>query len=424
MKRWLPFLAAVWMGWPAAGLKAVEVGLIQIEGAITPATAAYVSRALDEADERGYACLIIRLDTPGGLLDSTEKIKMKFYASNVPSVVYVSPSGASATSAGCFITMAADVAAMAPHTSIGAAHPVGIGMGGAEKADDVMKQKTENYAMGIIEAIAMKRGRNAEWAKGAVRDSLAITAEKALATNVIDLIAEDIPDLLKQLDGREVHGKTLKTAGASVVEIPMSLGEKVLQLLGHPEMLMVLMLIAMYGIIGELSNPGAVLPGVVGAIALLLALYVVAVLPVNIAGLALIGLAIVLFIIDIYAPTHGVLTVGGIVSFFLGALMLFNRDPAFRLSLSYIIPSTVITALFFIFVVGKGLSAQRLPAKTGLGILVGRIAPVLARVDSQGGRVFIEGEYWSAVSDTPIEPGGQAEVVGVDGLTLKVKAKA
>ena len=335
-----------------------------------------------------------------------------------------SPDGAWAGSAGCFITLAADVAAMAPGTSIGAAHPVSIGAGGEEKTSDVMKEKLEQITGSFIEGIAKKRGRNAEWARSSVVESKAIDADKALELKVIDLIAKDLPDLLSQLDGREVDGKTLKTAGAEVVDIPMTTQERVLQLLSHPELMMILMLVAIYGIIGELSNPGAILPGVVGAIALILVLYMATILPVNIAGLALIGLAVVLFIVDIYAPTHGVLTFGGIVAFFLGALMLFNRaDPAFRLSLVYIIPATLVTAAFFIFVVGAGLRAQFLPVRAGRETLLGKTVPALARIDAASGKVFVEGEYWNAVSEVPIEPGHPVEIVGINGLTLKVKPK-
>jgi membrane-bound serine protease (ClpP class) len=338
--------------------------------------------------------------------------------------VYVFPEGAWAGSAGCFITLAADVAAMAPGASIGAAHPVSIGAGGEEKTSDVMKEKLEQITGSFIEGIAKRRGRNAEWARSSVVESKAITAEKALELKVIDLIAKDLPDLLTQLDDREVGGKTLQTAKAEVVEIPMTTQERVLQLLSHPELMMILMLVAIYGIIGELSNPGAVLPGVVGAIALILVLYMATILPVNIAGLALIGLAVVLFIVDIYAPTHGVLTFGGIVAFFLGALMLFNRaDPAFRLSLVYIIPATLITAAFFVFVVGAGLRAQFLPVRAGREILLGKTTPALARIDAATGKVFVEGEYWNAVSEVPIEPGHPIEIVAINGLTLKVKPK-
>jgi membrane-bound serine protease (ClpP class) len=369
-------------------------------------------------------CLIIQLNTPGGLLDSTQKIVQSFLGSNVPVVVYVAPTGATATSAGCFITIAASVSAMAPATTIGAAHPVSLGgnpIGGEEKTDDTMKQKLENFSVSYIETIAARRHRNVEWAKSAVSDSASITAEKALELKVIDLIAPDLPALLQQLNGRVVDGKTLKTANAEVSEIKMSSSEHIFQTLWRPEVMFVLMLIAIYGIIGELTMPGAILPGVVGAIALVLALYMAAILPVNVTGLALIALALMLFLFDIYAPTHGILTVGGIVSFLIGSLMLFNRaDPLFRLSLSYIIPATLITAAFFVFVIGKGLRAQTLPVKAGVETMLGKTVTALTAIDSRGGRIFIEGENWNAVSDTPIEKDEPVQVVAVEGLTLKV----
>ena len=424
MARWLPIMLAIVGCRLLPGLQAAEVGRIRIDGIISPITSSYISRAINTAGARNYSCLIVELDTPGGLLESTKNIVQKFYASPVPIVVYVTPSGANAASAGCFITMAADIAAMAPHTSIGAAHPINIGTAGAEKTDDVMKQKLENYASSYIEAIADKRGRNAQWAKEAVVKSESVTAEKALELKVIDLIAADVPDLLKQIDGREINGKPLKIAHATIIAIPMSARETVFQLLWRPEVLLVLMLAAIYGLIGELSSPGAILPGVVGAIALVLALYMAAILPVNLAGLALIGVALVLFIIDIFAPTHGVLTFGGIVSFFLGAFMLFNTgNSAFRLSLAYLIPATLVTSAFFIFVVGAGLRAQLLPVRSGKETMLGKTAPALQRIDTSSGKVFVEGEYWNAVSDAPIEPGQLVEIVGLSGLTLKVKPK-
>jgi len=425
MARWWPILLAILTCRLLPGLQAAEVGLIKIDGAISPATANYIARAIDVAAAGSYTCLVIELDTPGGLLDSTKEIVQKFYASPVPIVVYVAPSGANAASAGCFITLAADIAAMAPHTSIGAAHPVTMGAGGSEKTDEVMKEKLENYASSYIEAIADKRGRNVEWAKNAVVKSESVTAEKALDLKVIDLISPDVPDLLKQIDGREVNGKTVKTAGARVTAIPIAARERLFQLLWRPEVMLILMLAAIYGIIGELSSPGAILPGVVGAIALILALYMAAILPVNLAGLALVAVAILLFIIDIFAPTHGVLTFGGIISFFLGVFMLFNTgNSAFRLSLAYIIPATLITAVFFIFIVGAGLRAQLLPVRAGRETMIGKIAPALNRIDSVNGKVFVEGEYWNALSDAPIEPGQLVEIIGISGLTLKVKAKA
>jgi membrane-bound serine protease (ClpP class) len=406
---------------------AEKVGLINIDGAIGPATASYISRSIEAAREQHVQCLIIQLNTPGGLLDSTQKIVQSFLGSPVPVVVYVAPTGATATSAGCFITLAANVAAMAPATTIGAAHPVsigGFGGGGEEKPDETMKQKLENFSVSYMETIAGKRQRNVEWAKSAVKESASITAEKALQLKVIDLIATDMPDLLQKLNGRVVDGKPLKTADAEVAEIRMSPAERVFQKLWRPEVMFILMLIAIYGIIGELSSPGAILPGVVGAIALILALYLAAILPVNVAGLVLIAIAFALFIFDVYTPTHGVLTVGGIAAFLIGSLMLFNRaDPLFRLSLGFIIPATLVTAAFFVFVIGKGLRAQLLPIKVGKETLIGRTVTALTPIDSRNGRIFVEGEYWNAISDAPIEKGEEAEITAVQGLTIKLKRK-
>src|SRR5438876_213984 len=252
---------------PKAFGAAEKVSLIKIDGAIGPATASYISRSIDEARTQNAQCLVIQLNTPGGLLDSTQTIVQSFLGSTVPVVVYVAPTGATATSAGCFITVAASVAAMAPATTIGAAHPVTLGgapSGGQEKLDDTMKQKLENFSVSYIEAIAARRQRNVEWAKSAVKESASISAEKALQLKVVDLIVADLPDLLKQLNGRVVDGKTLKTTNAEVSEIKMSASEHVFQKLWRPEVMFVLMLIAIYGIIGELTTPGAILPGVVG----------------------------------------------------------------------------------------------------------------------------------------------------------------
>ena len=403
---------------------AEKVSLIKIDGAIGPATASYIERSIDEAHGQKAQCLIIQLNTPGGLLDSTQKIVQSFLGSPLPVVVYVSPTGATATSAGCFITLAASVAAMAPATTIGAAHPVSIGglpNGGEQKTDDTMKQKLENFSVSYMEAIAGKRQRNVEWAKSAVKESASISADKALQTKVIDLIAVDLSDLLKQLNGRVVDGKTLNTTGAEIVEISMSPSERVFQKIWRPEVMFILMLIAIYGIIAEVTTPGAILPGVAGAIALLLFLYMAAILPVNVTGLVLIALALALFIFDIYAPTHGVLTIGGIIAFLVGSLMLFNHaDPLFRLSLGFIVPATVVTAAFFLFVIGKGLRAQRLSVKTGWEALIGQTVTALTPIDSHGGRIFVEGENWNATSQTRIEQGERAQIIGVRGLTAIV----
>lgn len=408
----------------AGGLAATtNVGLIEIRDTIGPATANYITRAIDSAANDHDACLIIELDTPGGLIASTKDIIQKFYASPVPIVVYVAPSGAMAASAGTFITMAADVAAMAPNTTIGAAHPVELSPSGSVQApDEVVNKKEESAISSFIEAIAERHGRNVQWARSAVLESASVTASNALQLNVIDIIAKDVPDLLKQMDGRVIDGRPLKTADATVVPIPMAPYEKLFQMLWQPPVMLLLMLVAMYGIIGEINHPGAILPGVAGGIALILFLYMSTVLPVNAAGVVLVILALILFAVDVYAPTHGVLTVGGIISFFLGALMLFNRaGPEYQLPLTYVIVATATTAAFFLFVIGKGVRAQRLPARTGRETMLGRTAPALTAIDANGGKVFLEGEYWNAVSAVPVAKDQDVKIVGIAGLTLKVQ---
>ena len=407
----------------AATLRATQVGLIKIGGPIGPATANYISRALDVAASQGDECLIIQLNTPGGLMSSMNDIIQDFYASRVPTVVYVAPEGAMAGSAGTYITMAADIAAMAPHTTIGAAHPIDLGAAN-ETTNDIEMQKMGNAYEKVIQNIAEKRHRNANWARSSVKDSVAITSEEALHTNVVDLIATNVPDLLQKLDGRSVNGKTLKTAGASVVEIPMILSEQLFQLFWQPEVMMLLMLVAIYGIIAEMSHPGAIFPGVAGALALILLLYMSATLPLNIAGLALVLLAVALFIIDIFAPTHGVLTIGGIIAFFLGVLMLFNREPSgYHLPMTWVVAATLVTSAFFIFFVSKGIRAQFLPKRAGAETMIGKTVSAKSRIDAAGGKVFIEGELWNAVSEIPVETGQNVEVTGLEGLTLKVKPK-
>jgi len=420
-------VAVWWFSVFAAAAGTEKICFITVEGPISPTTAGYVSRAVDETASQGGQCLIIQLNTPGGLLDSMQRIVQKLLAAPVPVVVYVAPTGATAASAGCFITLAADVAAMAPATTIGAAHPVALGgIGGNEdtKSDSTMTKKLENFAASYIQAIATKRSRNVEWAESAVRDSSSITAEKARDLKVIEIIAVDRDDLLRRLDGRVVNNKSLKTTDAQIVEIKMSAAEQIFQAAWRPEVMYILLLVAIYGIIGELNTPGAILPGVVGAIALLLALYMAAILPVNITGLLLIGLAIALFIIDIFAPTHGVLTTGGIVAFLIGSLMLFNRqDPVFRLSLQYIIPGVILTAVFFVMIIGSGLRAQRLPVKVGTETMIGKTVNALTPIDLTGGKIFLEGEYWNATSDIPVEKGQLVQISAVKGLTVKVQPK-
>jgi len=414
-------LLAVWFGLialPGFAAEVRTVARISIAGTIGPATADYIARATRVAGAANHACLIIQLDTPGGLLDSTQQIVRSLYASSVPVVVYVAPTGASATSAGCFITLAANVAAMAPGTTIGAAHPVAAG-GAPGKA---MEEKIQNYAVSYIESIAERRGRNVEWARAAVKESASITDQAALRLEVIDLIAADLNDLLTQLDGYQINGSALGTARARVSEIPMLTRERVFQLLWRPEVMFIFMLIAIYGLLGELSNPGAVFPGVLGAIALIVVLYMSAVLPVNVAGIALIVLAVILFIAEAFTPTFGLLVAGGMVAFLLGSLMLFDTfAPAFQLSLKLVIPATLLTAGFFILVVSTGLRAQRLPVRVGPSTMIGRTAEAMADINSVNGRVLVEGEDWHAVSAVPVPRGDTVRIAAVNGLTLTVE---
>jgi membrane-bound serine protease (ClpP class) len=410
----------------AANTSAAErVHLIQINGVIGPATAQYVERAVKIANNENAAALVIQLDTPGGLLDSTKVIVQSILGSLVPVVVYVAPSGANATSAGTFITLAAHVAAMAPGTTIGAAHPVAVGQQGEQKPDDTMKQKLEQFASSYIATIAQKRSRNVEWARAAVEQSASITDARALELNVVDVVAENLEELLKKIDGKTVDGVTLRTADADIKEVPMIAREKFFHVLFRPEVAYILLSIATLGIIFELSNPGAILPGVVGGIALILSLYALAVLPVNVAGLLLIGFAILLFIADAMTPTHGILTVGGVISFLAGSFMLFERsEPLFQLSLAYIVPITLLTAGFFAFVVSAGIRAQFRPVKVGRESMIGEKAMAAGRIDERGGKVFYDGSYWNAVSrDGAIETGESVEIVNMDGLTLEVRRK-
>lgn len=419
MKRWLSiaFLFCV------ATLQAAQVGLIKIDGAIGPATANYISRAIDVAANQNDECLIIQLNTPGGLANSMNDIVQDFYASKIPVVVYVSPEGAMAGSAGVYITLAADVAAMAPHTTIGAAHPIEMN-NESETTNSIMMQKVGNAYTTVMQTIAEKRNRNVQWAMASVHESITTNSESALRLKVIDLIATNVPDLLQKLNGKKFGDKVLKTAGANVVEIPMSSGEKFFQLFWQPEVMMLLMLVAIYGIIAEMSHPGAILPGVAGVLALILLLYMSATLPLSTAGVALIVLAVALFVIDIFAPTHGVLTGGGIIAFFLGALMLFNHEPtAYRLPMTWIISATIVTAAFFIFFVSKGIRAQFLPKRTGTEMMIGKIITAKSKIDSAGGKLFIEGELWNAMSEIPIEENQNVEIIDIEGLTLKVKPK-
>ena len=398
---------------------------IRVDGVIAPASARFIQRAIHEAEEASAAALLIELDTPGGLLKSMDDITKAILASRVPVIVYISPSGARAASAGVFITYAAHIAAMAPTTHLGAAHPVGVGSGGAP--DATMMQKITNDAVANIRALARRRGRNADWAEKAVRESVSVDEAEALKLKIVDLVAADVRELLTRVDGREVETEAgpvvLHTARATVRTVGMDASERLLDLLSDPNVGLILMTIATYGIIFELSNPGAVLPGVIGAIALVLALTSFAILQVNVAGVGLLALSVLFFIADIKVPTHGILTAGGILSFVLGAMLLTNRQlPFLRVSLQVAILTALFTGAFFLFAVGAGIRAQRTKVRTGTEGLIGAVGVARSALSPEG-QVHVRGEMWTAEAEDrkPIREGDRVVVVGVEGLRLRVR---
>jgi len=398
------------------------VSIISVSGTIGPTTTQYIERGLRESEGRGDELLVIELDTPGGLLDSTQKIVQKLLGSSHPIAVYVTPQGANAGSAGTFITLAAHIAAMSPATNIGAASPVAMGGG---EMDTVSQQKIFNFSESYIETIAERRGRNAEWAKSAVRDGDSITADQALEINVIDFLVDNLEDLLREIDGMEVEGKTLRTDGATQNRIPQNFAEIFFSFLIRPEVMLILTLVAIYGIIGEVTNPGGIVPGMAGAIALILLLYGVAAMPVNIAGFLLIGLAILLFVAEAFTPAFGLLIAGGAVSFFLGALMLFQDLPEeMQVSWYWLIPATLLTVLFFAWIVSSGIKAQFRGIYSGIESEVGRVAEVTDRITPEiEGRIFHNGEYWRAVSDEVLEEGDKCIIIEFEGLKVFVKSQ-
>jgi membrane-bound serine protease (ClpP class) len=398
--------------------------VIKIDGSINPASAGFLHRAVLDATEKQAECLIIELNTPGGLLKSTRVMVSDILEANIPVIVYVSPAGSQSASAGVFITLAAHIAAMAPGTNIGAAHPVS--MQGA--MDSTMTEKATNDAAAFVRTIAEKRQRNIGWAEEAVRKSLSITETEALHTQVIDLIARNLDSLLIQLDGRTVAlpsgPRTLHTRGIAIEQSEMGFAEKVLDALSDPNIAYVLMLLGIYGLLFELYNPGSVLPGVVGGISLILAFYSLHTLPVNFAGLALILFGIVLFIVDIKAASHGVLSVGGVVSLVLGSMMLIRSDSALefvQISWSVILTSAALSLIFFMFVVGYGLRALKSKPPTGREGIVGEMGESLSALHPDG-RVRVHGEIWNAISDSgTIAKDAKIRVVSVENLTLHVE---
>jgi len=407
-------------------LSAQTVISIKIDGAINPVVADYIHDGIEKAYNEKAACLVIHLNTPGGLLQSTRVIVSDMLESRVPIIVYVSPGGAHAGSAGVFIAMAANIAAMAPGTNIGAAHPVNL----QQAPDSIMNEKGTNDAAAFIRTIAEKRNRNMQWAEEAVRQSVSITEQEALKKKVIDLVAVSEQDLLNQVDGKQVELNaatvTLHTKDSRVVIYEMSFAEKILNALSDPNITYIILLLGIYGILFELYNPGAILPGIVGVIALILAFYSMHTLPINYAGLALIIFAVILFLLEIKIASHGLLAIGGVISLLLGSMMLIKSNSSLefvKISRAVIISSTAVTALFFLGVIGMGLKAQRRKVVTGIEGLIGATGESLDILEPAG-TVLLQGEVWNAESITgKISKGEKVLVKEMRNLKLYVEKK-
>jgi len=403
-----------------------EVVLIRINSAITPSSSSQIKKAIEWAEELSAQALIIELNTPGGLLESTREIVQNIMNSAVPVIVYVSPSGARAGSAGVFITLSAHIAAMAPGTNIGAAHPVGL-QGNSDTS--VINEKVVNDASAFIRSIAQQRNRNVVWAERAVRESISSTEQEALSENVIDLVASSIDSLLVLVDGKEVRTKyglkVLRTRNAKIVNYELTFRDKFLDFISNPNVAYILLMIGIYGILFELYNPGSIFPGVIGALSLILAAYSLQMLPVNYAGLALIILAIILFLLEIKITSYGLLTIGGIVSLFVGSLMLIDAPGEFmKVSLSLIITAVVVTFLFFTFVITLGIKAQFKKKATGFEAMLGAEGKVIEEIKAnQKGKILVMGEIWSATSDVDIPVGAIVVVTKAESFTLFVKPK-
>ncbi|MGD2270885.1 MAG: nodulation protein NfeD [Desulfobacterales bacterium] len=398
---------------------ASEVYIMQVNDAISPGVADFLISGIEQANDENAACLIIEMDTPGGLAESMRSIIKAILASRIPVIVFVAPSGARAASAGVMITMAADIAAMAPGTNIGAAHPVGIG---GKDINKTMSDKVINDMVAHAKSVAEKRGRNAEWVEQAIRESVAVTETEALEKNIIDVVANDIDDLIKQINGLTVADKgVLKLAESKKKILEESMRTKILKTISDPNIAYILLMIGLAGLYFELSHPGAIFPGVIGGISLILAFFALQTLPVNYAGILLILLAIVLFIMEMKITSYGLLSVAGIVSLLLGSLMLFQgSSPEFSLSWRVFIPTIVLISGFFVFVAGLVFRAQRAKPKTGTSGLIGEIGIVKKSIKPEG-KVFIHGELWNAISKEDIPEGTKVRVVDVVNLVLEVE---
>ncbi len=408
------------------GANAQKVVTIKVDGAINPAAAEFIGSSIERAKESDAQCLVLQLNTPGGLLKSTRVIVSSLLESPLPVVVFVSPSGSHAGSAGVFITLAGHVAAMAPGTNIGAAHPVSM----QGQQDSIMMEKATNDAAAFIRTISEKRKRNVSWAEEAVRKSLSITENEAVQKNVVDLVARNMEELLEKIDGKRVDVSsgpvTLRTKGAVVETIEMGWSERILDILSDPNIAYILFMLGVYGLLFELYNPGSILPGVVGVISLILAFYSLHTLPVNYAGLALILFSIILFIAEIKIVSHGMLSVGGVISLLLGSMMLIRSDSSLEfieISWSVIVSTVAITALFFIYVIGLGIKVQSKKTTTGSEGLLGEAGEVFSSLNPTG-LVRVHGEIWNAQAKKgKIAKGETVQILEVKNLTLIVEKK-
>jgi len=396
-----------------------EVYIIEISGSINPAVADFLKKGINKASADGVSCIIIKIDTPGGLAESMREIVKAIFASKVPVVTYVAPSGARAASAGVMITIAADIAAMAPGTNIGAAHPVGAG---GKDIGGKMSEKVTNDMVAHVKSIAQKRGRNVQWVEKAVRESVSVTETEALKADVIDIVAKDLDDLIRQINGRKIENKgVLKLDNPKKTIIEENLRTKVLKIISDPNVAYVLMMIGLAGLYFELSHPGAVLPGVVGGISIILAFFAFQTIPVNYAGFLLIILAIIFFIMEMKIASYGLLSIAGITSLLLGSLMLFEGNGTdMRLSWKVLVPTLMVISGFFVVISGLVFKSHLSKPRTGARGLLGEIGVVKEPI-LQEGKVFVHGELWKAMSKDPIEKGAKVRVVKVENLVLEVE---
>jgi len=419
-KLLIVILALVLLGAHVVAAETSDIYIIRIADAISPGTSEFIKSGIKTAEDNGAACIIIELDTPGGLAESMRQIVQKILASRVPVVVFVSPSGARAASAGVMITMAADVAAMAPGTNIGAAHPVGAG---GQDIDGKMSEKVINDMVAQAKSVAEKRGRNADWVEDAIRESVSVTETEALKENIVDLIAQDTEDLIRQLNGREIKDRgTLKLDQVNKIVLEETRRSKILRTISNPNIAYILMMVGLAGLYFELSHPGAIFPGVIGGIALILAFFAMQTLPVNYAGILLIVLAIIFFIMEMKITSYGLLSIAGIVSLLLGSMMLFEGDsPEMQLSLQVLLPTIILISGFFVGVASLVFRAQVSKPATGAGGLVGEIG-IVKKALSPEGKVFVHGELWHARAKEPLDENVKVRVVKVVNLILEVES--